>query len=48
MNLWILYQIMNFSEVSQPDHHSNQDPYRGKGHWLRGQGEVQDKEALYS
>lgn len=48
MSLWSLYHSMNFSEVFQPDHQSNVDPYKGKGHWLRGQDEVRGKEALYS
>lgn len=46
MSLWILYKNVNFSEVFQPNHHSNLGPYKGKGHWLRGQVKVQGKRHL--
>lgn len=46
MSLWILYHSVNFSEVFKPDHHSNLDPYKGKGHWWRGQVKVQGKRHL--
>lgn len=29
----ILYHSMNFSEVFQPDHQSNVDPYKEKDQW---------------
>jgi len=40
VSLWILYLSMNFFEVFQPDHHTNQDLYKGKGHQLKGQGSL--------